>query len=182
LLRESLTRTRRLHGERHASVASGLRALADAELAAGRLDEAERLTRDALPVYAAAWGETHSTYAGALGSFAELLARRGALDSAEALHRRAIAIRTAALGPDVALIGVTEIALADVLARQGRRSAAESVYVHALSLIRRQTTDQHPDARRVHAGLAALYESWGRPREAERHRQLATPAPSRPTP
>ena len=175
LLRESLERARRLHGPRHASVASGLRALADAEAARGRLDEAERLTRESLPVYAAAWGETHSTYAGALGSLGSLLAQRGVLDSAEALHRRAVEIRKAALGPDVAVIGVTELALANVLARQGRRAAAESVYVHALALIRREATDQHPDARLAHAGLAELYQSWGRPRDAERHRQLAAP-------
>jgi serine/threonine-protein kinase len=182
LLRESLESARRIHGPWHESVARGLSALAGAAASAGRLDEAERLTRDALPIYAAAWGEAHSTYAGALGSLGELLARRGQLDSAEVLHRRAIAIRTAALGPDVALIGVTEIALADVLARQGRRAAAESVYVHALTLIRRHTTDEHPDARRVHAGLAALYASWGREREAEHHRRLATLATPRPGP
>jgi len=175
LLHESLARARRLHGPRHASVASGLRALADAEAARGRLDEAERLTRESVPIYAAAWGETHSTYAGVLGSLGSLLAQRGALDSAEALHRRAVAIRKAALGADRALIGVTELALADVLARRGRRVAAESVYVHALTLIRRETSDQHPDVRQAHAGLAALYASWGRTREAERHRQLAAP-------
>ena len=179
LLRESLERARRLHGPRHASVASGLGALAAAEAARGRLAEAERLTRESVPVYAAAWGETHSTYAGALGSLGTVLAQRGALDSAEALHRRAVAIRKAALGPDLAIIGVTELALADVLARQGRRAAAESVYVHALTLIRRETSDQHPDVRLAHAGLAALYESWGRPRDAERHRQLAAPPGTR---
>jgi hypothetical protein len=86
-----------------------------------------------------------------------------------------VEIRKAALGPDVAVVGVTELALADVLARQGRPAAAESVYVHALALIRREANDQHPDARLAHAGLADLYQSWGRPRDAERHRQLAVP-------
>ena len=179
LLRESLDRARRLHGPNHPSVARGLRSLADAALARGRVDDAVRLTYESLPVYAAAWGEAHSTYAGALGSLGELLARRGQLDSAEALHRRAVAIRAAALGAEVALVGVTEIPLADLLARRGRYAAAESVYVHALGLIRRTTTDDHIDARRVHAGLATLYAAWGRPADAERHRRLVAPAPSK---
>ena len=172
-------RARRLHGPNHASVARGLRSLADAALARGRVDDAVRLTYEALPVYATVWGETHSTYAGVLGSLGELMARRGQLDSAEALHRRAAAIRAAALGPESALVAVTEIPLADLLVRRGRYAAAESAYVHALSLIRRTTTDDHIDARRVHAGLATLYTAWGRPADAERHRRLAAPAPSR---
>jgi hypothetical protein len=39
----------------------------------------------------------------------------------------------------------------------------------------RYTTPQHRDVRRVHAGMALLYDAWGRPEEAAIHHRIAGP-------
>ena len=104
-----------------------------------------------------------------------MIALRGALDSAETLYRRAIDIRIEAHGSDQTITALTRGGLAGVLTRQRRFAEADSLYRDALAVIRRHTTDTHIDARRIYAGLAALYLAWGKPDSAAVFRRLAEP-------
>jgi serine/threonine-protein kinase len=102
-----------------------------------------------------------------------VVAQRGALDSAEALHRRAVAIRAASVGPEHPLTALSVVPLATVLTQQRRFTEADSLYRWALGLLRHQTIDTHLDIRRTYAGLAMLYEAWGKRDSAAIYRQRA---------
>ena len=72
-----------------------------------------------------------------------------------------------------ALGALGEVALARVLIRQRRYAEADSLYRHALDVLRRLTTDDHPEVRRIAGLMADLYVEWEKPAEAERYRRLA---------
>jgi serine/threonine-protein kinase len=68
--------------------------------------------------------------------------------------------------------------LAGVLTQQRRFAEADSIYRSVLAVLRRHTTDTHVDVRRTFAGLATLYQAWGKPDSAAIFRRLAEPARS----
>lgn len=65
----------------------------------GRLDEGERLLRDALATFERRYGSEHREIAYALGNLAEVRRRQGALDEAQGLAGHALAVGERALGP-----------------------------------------------------------------------------------
>ena len=176
LLRQALAIEQRVFGPTHEAVAATTLQLAVALLRDGYSPEGERLAREASASFASSLGTRHSMYAGSLGYLADYAVLRGSLDSAESLYRRAVVIRAASLGPQHALTALTEAGLAGVLTRQRRFNEADSIYQNTLGVLRRQTTDTHLDVRRTYAGLATLYDAWGKPDSAAVYRRLSEPA------
>ena len=175
LIRQALAIQQRAWGASHVVVASAMTQLAQVLMRDGYSAEAERLLTEAASIEAASLGTKHSVYAGTLTYLADAIALRGALDSAETLCRRAIAIRTESFGPDQTITALTWGGLAGVLTRQRRFAEADSIYRSALVVLRRHTTETHVDVRRTYAGLATLYQVWGKPDSAAVFRRLAEP-------
>jgi len=173
MLRQALAIEQRVWGPSHAVAASTMAELAQLLMREGYSSEAERLLTSSAAIQARSLGTKHSAYAGTLGHLADAIALRGNLDSAEALYRRAIDIRTEANGPDQTITALTWGGLAGVLARQKRYVEADSLYRAALAVIRSHTTDTHIDVRRTYAGLASMYQAWGKPDSAAFYRRLA---------
>jgi serine/threonine-protein kinase len=119
------------------------------------------------------YGTSHPAYGGVIGHLAEVIAQRGALDSAETLYRRAVAIQARTFGPEGGMTRATRAGLAGVLVRRRRFAEAESGYRTALAALHSYANDSHRSVRRVYAGLAALYEAWGKPDSAAVYRRLA---------
>jgi serine/threonine-protein kinase len=176
LVRQALEMQRRTWGASHTAVAATMAALARVLTRDGYAPEAEQLTREALAIVVRSLGTDHVAYAGALGNLADVLALRGALDSAEALRRQALAIRVGFPGPEHTITALAAVELADVLVQQRRFAEADSIYRSSLTVLRRRTTETHVDVRRAYAGLASLYEAWGKRDSAAIYRRLALPA------
>ena len=175
LLRQALALEQRTLGPSSLGTASGMFDLGLALARDGYSPEAERVTRDAVAIYARTYGTRHPMYAGALGYLANVLVQRGALDSAEALHREIIAIRGGVPGTWTAILATANARLADVLTRQGRFAEADSLYREGLAVQRRSLADTHMNVRLTYAGMATLYEAWGKRDSAALFRRLAQP-------
>ena len=67
----------------------------------GNLEEAERLSRQALEILTRALGEDHPDVAAARNNLAGVLERRGKLDEAETLFRKSAEGYVKFLGPDI---------------------------------------------------------------------------------
>jgi len=174
LLRQALAIDQRVWGPSHTVVASTKTLLARVLMRGRYSSEAERLINEAAAIEAASLGTKHSRYASTLGYLADVIALRGALDSAETLYRRAIDIRTESFGADQTITALTWGGLAGVLTQQRRFVEADSIYRSALAVLRRHTTDSHIDVRRTYAGLASLYDAWGKRDSAVVYRRLAS--------
>jgi hypothetical protein len=88
--------------------------------------------------------------------------------------RLAVSIRRADLNEtDTPLMGIGLAGVAGVATARGEYAEADSLYREALRILRLHTGEQHRDIRRIHAGLARLYEAWSRPSLAASHRRLA---------
>jgi serine/threonine-protein kinase len=141
----------------------------------GYSPEAERLTRDAVTIYEKTYGPRHPMYAGVLGYLADVLAKRGALDSAEALYRQALDIRRGVPGTWDAIIAWANVRIAGVLTLEGRFAEADSLYHESVAVQRRFVSETHINVRLTYAGMARLYEAWGKPDSAAVYRRLAQP-------
>ena len=64
---------------------------------------------------------------------------------------------------------------AGILTAEKDYPKADSLYHQALDILLRYTSEQHRDVRRIHAGLARLYDAWGRPDLAAIHHRIAGP-------
>jgi tetratricopeptide (TPR) repeat protein len=118
----------------------------------GRLDEGERLLRDALTAFRRRYGDRHREIAFALGNLAEVRRRQGADDDAQRLAAQALATGERTLGPEhpeLAPILTTLAVLADL---RGDTVRARETLGRADRLLRGRVVDSHP-ARRASAEL-----------------------------
>ena len=175
LIRQGLALERRTLGPSHLGTASGMLGLGLVLTRNGYSPEAERLTREAVAIFGETYGTRHPIYAGALGYLADVLAKRGALDSAEALYRQALTIRRGVPGTWDAIIAAAKARIAGVLTLQGRFAEADSLYGDALAVQRRLVAETHMTVRLTYAGMATLYEAWGKRDSAAVFRRLAQP-------
>ena len=137
--------------------------------------EAEQVTREAVAIFGKTYGTRHPIYAGALGYLADVLAKRGALDSAEALYRQALAIRQGVPGTWEAIIAAANARIAAMVTLQRRFAEADSIYRDALAVQRRFLAPTHVNVRLTYAGMATLYDAWGKRDSAAVFRDLAQP-------
>ena len=175
LIRQALALHRRTLGPSNLGTASVMLGLGVLLTRDGYSPEAEQLTRDAVAIFAKTYGTHHPMYAGALGYLADVLMKRGALDSAEALYRQALAIRRGVPGTWDAIIAVANARIAGVLTLQGRFAEADSLFRESLAVQRRVVAETHMNVRLTYAGMATLYEAWGKRDSAAVFRRLAQP-------
>ncbi|HEU4564502.1 MAG TPA: serine/threonine-protein kinase [Gemmatimonadaceae bacterium] len=171
--REALAVKRRVFGTEHPLVAEAMDHLAGELLRAGRTEEAEALWLRSLAMERRLYGERHPVVAGTLTGVASLHLARGEHARADSLMREALAMRRAAFGERHPLIAITLRLHGDVLTARKQYAAAESLYLRALDIIHEQYGDRQRDVRDIHGSLAALYDAWGRPADARRHRDIA---------
>jgi eukaryotic-like serine/threonine-protein kinase len=178
LAREALALNGLVFGPEHHYTAESMDNLAIRLQQQGRLEGAEALRREALALWQRIVSPSHTAITGGMGGLADVLAAQGRYDESEALHREAIAIRREVAGPDALMVGVMLTRLGDVLRQKGDHPAAEAALSEALTILTSRFDDSHVHVQAVHAGLVALYESWGRPEEARRYGRRTQPRPA----
>jgi tetratricopeptide (TPR) repeat protein len=172
--RQALAIFRKLHGERHPTVASAANNLGQVLLALRRHAEAEALTQSALKDYEATLGPNHNLVAVALNNLGQIYRIRGRLAEAEPLYRRAVEIWEQSLGPDHPNVARGMKNLGDLFAQQGKYRGAEALYDRALRISERSLGADHPEIATILAGLSGLYRAQQRATEAGRiERRLA---------
>ena len=174
IVRANLDGMVRTFGPDHPSTASQRGLVARVVALVGRFAEAESLSRSALDTYERIYGRGSNAYIGGVTTLGRNLAAAGRLAEADSLMRLAIAIRRTDLQEtDTPLMCIGLAGLAGVATARGAYAEADSLYQEALRILRLHTAEEHRDIRRVHAGLARLYDASGRPALAESHRRLA---------
>lgn len=179
-LRQALEMRIRLFGPVDANVSIYQHNLGNLLRLRGDLAAAEPVLADAYRVRAMIHGEDNPVTLRTGAVYGSVLADRGKLDDAERLLREILRRQQA---PDYSIpvdAARTMGYLAAVLARRGEFAEAEALYLPALEMARERMAPTHPRRRELVEGLAALYEAWGRPEDAQRVRQeelSLTPSP-----
>jgi non-specific serine/threonine protein kinase/serine/threonine-protein kinase len=144
ILRDVVERQRKLDPEdpRRAEALMDLSGLLDEK---SRLEEAERLAREALAIRRKALGAEHPETGESLDALAWIVRKRGNLDEAEHLLREAIGNNRAGRGASFPLAGYLND-LASLLAERKDVAGAAATYEEALAIYRRDGGPEHPFA------------------------------------
>jgi tetratricopeptide (TPR) repeat protein len=142
--------------------------------AAGELDEAEQLFREALALERRARGDHHGNVAGHEYNLARLLVDQGRLAEADTLLLDAIRITDRAGGPNSPASAMPRALRGVIRTQTGDYSAADSILRQAALVLEAQTTRDNPRVREVYGWLADLHDAWSRPADAARYRRMAT--------
>lgn len=174
LFAESLEMRRELLGPDHPNVGVATANMASALTRMDRLDEAEQHYLDATRILVESLGPDHPAVATVTGNHAAFQHTRGEHEIAIPLFRRALAIRRDKLAAGHFLTASLLSDMGQCLGEMGEFAEAEAALLEA-----RQTLEPLQDAQTrrwttVHERLAELYESWGRPDQAERFRSTLT--------
>jgi eukaryotic-like serine/threonine-protein kinase len=172
LLREALEDRRRIFGDVHPMISEAIGQYAGFLARTGRAGEAEALFREAVEVDLRTVGPDHTRHAGTLTGWAAALAAQGRLAEADSLALRAVEIRKRAQGSRASIVAQTLSILADIRKQRGQHESAQDLLLEALEMTRGHAPEGALP-RALHADLARLYESWGRPHDAARYRTLA---------
>lgn len=151
---EALETNRRLLGDRHRWTAMARKSLADALLAAGRLDDAARHLREADGVMRQVLGPQHGDRAGVLLSKAQLALQRGRTAEAVATLEQARALIDALGSPDRVPQGQVLLWLGRALALQGRGDEGRLMARQGLQRLRDRHPATHWEVLAAQAGLA----------------------------
>ncbi|MCC7387446.1 MAG: serine/threonine protein kinase [Phycisphaerales bacterium] len=125
------------------------------------LEQAERLTREALDAETASAGRTTTNAAVTLNNLGAILRAQGRLDEAETVLREALAVRTALLGPDDPEVAQTLNNLASMLNSRGDFAHAAELLQQSLDIRRRTLGDEHPLVAQSMSNLAIVYHRAG---------------------
>jgi serine/threonine protein kinase/tetratricopeptide (TPR) repeat protein len=161
----------RVYGDVHPLVSEALAEYGEFLTRIGKPREGEALLRQAIEVDLQTVGPGHVRYAGTLTGLAESLAAQDRLSEADSAVNLALAIRVSAQGRQVPIVAQTMIHLADLRTRQRRFEDAETLLDDAWAIVQEQPAVGKVSLR-VHAAFARLYDAWGRPEEAARHRAM----------
>ena len=119
---------------------AALAALLDGQ---GKVDEAERLYRQALAVFERAYGPEHYEVAVNLNNLAALAHAQGRSEEAEQLYRRALAIKEKVLGAEHPDVAMTLNNLAVFYKSNQQYEQAELFYQRALSIFEQTLGPDH---------------------------------------
>jgi eukaryotic-like serine/threonine-protein kinase len=136
LTRQALRITRRLHGDRHPSVADDLINLGAVAHEQGRYDEAEAHYRDALAIIRGWYGDAHPRTAAALTVLARTLLFRDRVAEADSQLQAALAIRERVYGGTHPQVASTVNELGRVALAHGQPEVAERYYRRMLDIYR----------------------------------------------
>jgi len=147
MARKRLELARARPGQENLALASSLTSLADALTHVNKLNESERLLREALELHQKILS-THPTTAAVAESLvllAHVLAERGDLSEAEKLDREALALQKKVFGNENAAVASTLNNLAGVLIKERKLDEAEIIDREALAIFRKVRGNEHPD-------------------------------------
>jgi tetratricopeptide (TPR) repeat protein len=177
LVREGLALRRKVLGDSHSGTAGAWYRLSDLRYWQGQYADAEKAAQESIDVFkrALAVPQDSTLFTNPLVEMGLILDKEGRFREAEAYLNQALEIRTRLLPKGNLLIGRAEGILGECLTLQKRYAEAEPLLLDSYKIYE-STTDAN-DTRRSDAGqrLAALYRSWGRPREAEKYERRPTP-------
>jgi tetratricopeptide (TPR) repeat protein len=170
LYRDALAIKRQALGDDHVSVAITLSQLAQLLSAMEQFAEAEPLCREALEIRQRKLGATHAATIGATSLLARILAGKGDWTGAEQAYGELIRLRRLAYSGDDLRITMAQNDRARCLTELGRFEEAEPLLLVGLRRVEAEHGPDHAQAKAVRNRLAALYEAWGKPDEAQQYR------------
>ncbi|MEM7585469.1 MAG: serine/threonine-protein kinase [Acidobacteriota bacterium] len=176
LYREALAINQRVLGPDHPTVGIEHHNLGVMLRRAGRPTEAEPEIRRAIEIFLGALGEDHlrtSVSRAALGKTLILLDR---LEDAENVLRTSLDSQLATLPAGHSSTSQTRMFMGQCLSRLGRLDEAEPYLLAALEGHREARGPSNENTLEALDSLAALYDAWGRPEDAERYRAQADAA------
>ena len=138
------------------TLAASLKTLGVALRDAGRLDEARRVSEEALAQQIALTGEDSPYAAGCRGQIAAIALDQGDVDIAVRLRREAIEDLATGLGAEHPDVATNWHGLGEALVRQGRPAEADSAFTRALAIRTGVYGDAHRSTRETADALAAL--------------------------
>jgi tetratricopeptide (TPR) repeat protein len=143
--------------------------LAVTRQAAGKLQEALPLCRQALAIMEHAIGPHHPDVANILNTWAGMYEELGESAEAERLAQRSVAmIEEVTGGTEMEVLQVQSLGmLAEIYRMQGRYAEAEPLYQQALAIKKKVLGPEHPDMAMTLNNLAVLYKSAGKYAKAE---------------
>lgn len=174
LFTESLEMRRELLGPDHPNVGVATSNMASALTRMGRLDEAEQYYLDATRILVESLGSDHPAVATVTGNHAAFQHERGEHDTAVPMYRRALAIRREKLADGHYLTASLLSDMGRCLGETGAFDEAEAALLEARGTLEPLQDAQERRWDAVHERLVTLYESWGRPDDAERFRATHT--------
>lgn len=165
LLNEALAMRRKLFGDDHPSVASALFNLSSVYFLTRRFDQAEQALRQALDIQERRLATGHYETVRTRMSLGRALSRLGKYEESERLLRAAIG-EFDAKPAGLSFRGIAARRyLAECFVRQKRFAEAETALLDAWR-IAQDRPGNADELKAVSAGLAGLYESWGKPEQS----------------
>jgi serine/threonine-protein kinase len=143
LNRRVLTMSRRLHGDRHPSVADDLINLGAIQAEQGNYAEAERYYRQGLAIIEPWYGKDHYRTAGSLTMLGRVLMQESKYEEAVALLERSLAIQERVLGKMHPRVAGTLNELGTAARLDGKLDVAESRFRRMLDIYRATYGDKH---------------------------------------
>jgi tetratricopeptide (TPR) repeat protein/tRNA A-37 threonylcarbamoyl transferase component Bud32 len=172
LYRRTLAMRRKLFGEEHPSLAITINNLATLLRDKGSYEEAGALFQQSLAMRRKQFGNEHQEVGIALHNVASLFYLKGEYDASEKIERQAIGVYQKSLKPDHWVIHQSRRELGGSLIKLKRYREAEEELLAAHSGLKAALGDQHERTQRAIRYLVELYESWGKPRQAEAYSAL----------
>ena len=163
LFREALALRRKLFGDEHPDVATSLNNLATLLREKGELEASEQLFRQAIEMDRKLLGPRHPDLAIHLANLARVLHARGQPAAAEPLFVEALGIFEEAFRPDHWQLAQVRVYYGACLLELGRHREAEAQMLAGHAALEKTLGARHERTRGAAAGLAELYEAWGRP-------------------
>ncbi|MEZ5404323.1 MAG: serine/threonine-protein kinase [Bryobacteraceae bacterium] len=121
-----------------------LMSLADAQFYAGRYDQTERLSREALDIYRRVYGEGHPRLADPMYNLGEVAIQRGRVAEAESWFRRTLGIHQNYYGEEHPETAASMRALAQAILMQKRFDEAQPLLERSLEIRRKIFGPVHP--------------------------------------
>lgn len=171
VLREALQMQRRVLGDQHMSTAASLNNLANVLEKVGKYEEAEPLYRESIAIKRNEVGD-HPDLAISISNLAHMLAKKGDNGEADALHQEACSILQKIHGENHWMPAHCGSLYADFLTKVGRYDEAEARLLKSYSILRETLGHNHRRTVNAVERLVALYEAWGKPKEAAEYRAL----------
>jgi TPR repeat protein len=165
LLREALTKQRKLHNESQ-DVARSLNDLAYLLMHEGKLAESESLIQQSLAMRRKLLGNGHSDVAWSLQGLCEVLLQEGRHAEAEPLAREALTIRKKLYGEEHPDVARSLYYLARTLEAQGKLAEAVPFYRESLAIRLKLLGSEHPDTAQALDSLGTALLDQGKLDEA----------------
>jgi serine/threonine protein kinase len=170
VLHEAETIFRKLLNPSHLWLGDNLRNQAISFYRQNRFVEAQNSISETLKIYRESFGVHYDNYPTALITQGLILNKTGKSKEGEAILREAVKLRTESLPKEHFWVAVANSALGECLTTQKRFSEAEPLLVQSYGLLNSRLGKGDPRTIEASGRLVTLYNSWGKPEQAEQYR------------